>query len=67
MKTEIKYSPEEVLKARGIEPDGEVHSMSTIQVTEAMKEYARYAVDAQRDIMARHLNMRNVPTPWTEK
>jgi hypothetical protein len=38
-----------------------------IMMTKAMQDYAEYAVNAQRDLMARHLNTRNVPTPWAEE
>lgn len=63
----IKFTPEQVLKARGIDTNVKVHPLTVVLVIEAMKDYAKYAVEAQRDIMAKHLNMRNVPTPWTEK
>lgn len=36
-------------------------------LSKAMKDYAEHAVDIQRNIMANHLNIRNVRKPWTEK
>lgn len=64
-KIKIKRIPEEILKSRGvIAADGCIARVTTDQIIEAMKEYGRWTVEAQRDLMSRHLNMRNVPTPF---
>jgi hypothetical protein len=47
--------------------NGNLLPLSKIEIEQAMKEFAKHAVTVQRDLMARHLNMRNVPTPWSEK
>jgi hypothetical protein len=62
-------TPEDVLTARQmLGKDGflKPEYLTTWGLVEAMKEYARIAVTEQRDLMMRHLNMRNVPTPWTK-
>ncbi len=45
---------------------GIINGSLLIDIEYAMMEYARQKVNEQRDLMAKHLNLRNVPKPTFE-
>jgi hypothetical protein len=65
----MKKMPHEVLTAQLRKyslsgPDHFEHLSKYLDaIYEAMEYYAEHAVNEQREIMARHLNLRNVPRP----
>jgi len=44
-------------------PDGRINGSLLVDIERVMRDYAKERVIKQRDIMAKHLNMRNVPNP----
>lgn len=56
-------TPEDVLESYWSSIDTMVPPMHKNLIINAMLEYASHAVNEQREIMRKHLNLRNVPRP----
>lgn len=66
MKTPRDYIKEmtvDDLNLKHIGTTGVINGSLLISIENAMIEYAKQKVGEQRDIMAKHLNIRNVPKP----
>lgn len=55
----IDFVHDQFLEDSGVKIEGAMRD----RVVSAMVAYANWAVEVQRELMARHLNMRNVPKP----
>ncbi len=51
------------MNLKHIAETGIINATLLIDIERIMIEYAKQKVSEQRDLMAKHLNMRNVPTP----
>lgn len=66
MKTPRDYIKEikvDDLNLKHIGSTGIINASLLISIENAMIEYGKQKVDEQRELMAKHLNIRNVPKP----
>lgn len=59
----IKEIKIDALNLQHIANTGVINASLLMSIEVAMIEYAKQKVSEQRDLMAKHLNMRNVPKP----